>query len=40
MARSCKVSLIMPCFNRREFLSEAVGRVNNNERSAYGNMQR
>jgi len=39
MARSCKVS-VMPCFNHGEFLSEAVGRVNKNELSAHGNMQR
>jgi glycosyltransferase involved in cell wall biosynthesis len=32
MTRSCKVSVIMPCFNHGEFLPEAVGSVKNIKR--------
>lgn len=32
MTRSCKVSVIMPCFNHGEFLPEAVASVNNIQR--------
>src|ERR1700674_1243298 len=32
MSKSCKVSVIMPCFNHGEFLAEAVGSVTNSKR--------
>ncbi|HXM96381.1 MAG TPA: glycosyltransferase [Candidatus Dormibacteraeota bacterium] len=33
MSESCKMSVIMPCFNHGEFLPEAVGSVNNIKRN-------
>jgi glycosyltransferase involved in cell wall biosynthesis len=32
MSESCKMSVVMPCFNHGEFLAEAVGSVNNIKR--------